>query len=470
MIRAPLITIAAVFLLGAAKPPTVEYRLSLAPTLLSVDLRLQGDAAGETRLSVPEGATNLQVRGARLRREAGTAILTHRAGAKLRIRYALPASPRGLNLTGAETFAAPEGRLSEPVSLRWDRLPAGWRAVTSLDAVAGPSSATVADLALAEGLAGPSVVVVERPDQVRVAARGVAESKLAQTADIVGRLVAAERVFWGEAPRPTLVIVPPTLEIIGVARSRTRIPARLGAGSAPPWLTEGLAVLVVMRLEQRAGLASPAEALARLNAADRSADPGARGLILALKWDEDVRRTSGGKLNLNDVIRRMADHAAQFPPGRAPDPATGLISAAWVAASLDLRPDIARYATSRSVIPLPEMLFDRCVDVKPIITPAFDAGFDAAASQATKTIKGVRRGGPAWNSGLRNGMALEALSLTAGDITREVTARVGDGRRKPRTVRFWPYGDAVIETRRLQRASSLSGDAMAACDRKIAGL
>ena len=122
--------------------------------------------------------------------------------------------------------------------------------------------------------------------------------------------------------------------------------------------------MVVLRLEQRADLASPADALARLNAADRAFDPGARGLVLALKWDEDLRRATSGNLDMDDVIRRVADHAARFPPGQAPDPATGLVSAAWVTANLDIRPDIARYATTRAIIPLPEMLFGGCVDVK----------------------------------------------------------------------------------------------------------
>lgn len=470
MIRVVLMSVVALLSAGATSPAGVEYRLSVTPSDLTLDLRLHGDADGETRLSLPNGAANLQVRGARLRREAHVAILTHRAGAKLRIRYTLPADPGGLSLNGAQTFAAPEGRASEPVSLRWDRWPTGWRVVTSLDALAAAAPATVADLAAAEGLAGPDVIVLDRPDQVRVAARGVAQAKLATAADMVGRLIAAERVFWGETSRPALVILPPTLEAAAVTRARTRIPTRLGVGPAPPWLTEGLTALVILRLGQRAGLASPSDALARLNAADRASDPGARGLILALKWDEAVRRASGGKLDMDDVIRRMADHAARFPPGQAPDPATGLISASWVTAGLDIRPDIARYAASRAVIPLPEMLFDRCVDVKPIVTPAFDPGFDVATSQTAKVIKGVRRGGPAWNSGLRNGMALEALSLTAGDITREVTANIRDGRHRPRTVRFWPYGDAVIEGRRLQLATGLSAEATFACGRKIAGL
>lgn len=470
MIRAALIMLAVALLLGATKPSVVDYRLSLAPTQLTVDLRLQGDADGETRFNIPATAAGLQVRGARLRQEAGIAILTHRAGAKLGVRYALPIAGEGVRLAGAETFATPEGRTSERVSLQWDRLPTGWRAATSLDPMIGAPPVTVADIALAEGVAGPDVIVLERSDHLRVAAGGVNAAQLAQAADIVARQISAERQFWGAAPASVLVILPTSLDTWASARSRLRIPVRFGSDSAPPWLVEGLTRLVDIRLEQRVGAASPADTLARMNASDRSSDPASRGLILALKWDEEIRRISGGKSDMDDVLRRMADHAARFPPGLAPDPVTGLISAVWVTANLDIRSDIARYAATRAVIPLPEMLFDRCVDLKPIVTPAFDPGFDVAGSQATKAIRGVRRGGPAWNSGLRNGMVLEALTLTVGDISREVTARVRDPRRKPRTIRFWPYGDAVVESRRLQLAAGLPADAQAICARKIAGL
>ena len=206
--------------------------------------------------------------------------------------------------------------------------------------------------------------------------------------------------------------------------------------------------------------------------ADHSRAAGSRGLILALKWDEEIRRKTGGKADLDDVILRMAEHYQRFPPGQGPDVITGLVSAAWVTAGIDLRPDIARYAEDGAVIPLPETLFDGCLDARVTVSPGFDSGFDPVGSFAAKIVRGVRRGGPAWNSGLRNGMTLESGVFTAGDMSREIelTVRAAGKRAKPRKIRFWPYGDIDVETRRLQMAVGLSEAATAACARKIAGL
>ena len=103
---------------------------------------------------------------------------------------------------------------------------------------------------------------------------------------------------------------------------------------------------------------------------------------------------------------------------------------------------------------------------------SFDAGFDAPGSFAARTVRGVRRGGPAWNSGLRNGMALEAWRFTAGDMSREIELRVrpASKRAKGRLIRFWPYGDADVETRRLALAVGLSETRQAACTRALGGV
>eukprot|EP01041_Mallomonas_annulata_P027986 gene27986-49751_t len=206
--------------------------------------------------------------------------------------------------------------------------------------------------------------------------------------------------------------------------------------------------------------------------ADTRRDSGSRGVILALKWDEDIRRKSAGKLDLDDVILRMRDHYRQFPPGQGPDVITGLVSAAWVTARIDLRADISRYAQGAVVIPLPETMFDGCLDARVTVSPGFDSGFDSAGSFVAKTVRGVRRGGPAWSSGLRNGMVLESWVFNAGDMNREIelTVRPPAKRAKPRKIRFWPYGDVDLETRRLQMAVGLSDAATATCARKIGGL
>ena len=290
--------------------------------------------------------------------------------------------------------------------------------------------------------------------------------------------------------------------VIAHEHTHTWIPFRTGRMPTKDetgvyWFSEGFTDFFMNRTLLRAGLEPPQTTVARMDEALRAYDaspfrtaPGSRivadvwsdpvlrklpyqrGALLALKWDEEIRRKSGGKLDMDDVILRMADHYRRFPAGQGPDVVTGLVSAAWVTAGLDLRPDIARYADGGAVVPLPETMFDGCLDARITVSPGFDAGFDATGSFAAKVVRGVRRGGPAWNSGLRNGMALESWVFNAGDMTREIVlaVRATGKRARPRTIRFWPYGDVDVETRRLQMAVGLSETASAACARKIGGL
>jgi hypothetical protein len=247
------------------------------------------------------------------------------------------------------------------------------------------------------------------------------------------------------------------------------------AGGAPPrpadWLTGGIGKLLADRALTRAGLLKADDTVGRMNEQDRARDAQSTGYILALKWDEEIRRKTDGQVDLDDVVLRMRDHYRQFAPGQGPDVVTSLVSAAWVVAGLDLRPDIARYGEGSAAIPLPETLFDGCLDARVTVSPGFDSGFDHTASFAAKRLIGVRTRGPAWNSGLRDGMRLDAVDLRPGDMTREIVLKVrpATGRAKAKTVRYWPYGDADVEARKLQLAFGLSGDRLAACGRKIAG-
>lgn len=241
------------------------------------------------------------------------------------------------------------------------------------------------------------------------------------------------------------------------------------------WLAEGLGDFLAVRARLRAGLATPDEAAAEFDAALKAHDaaPGqanaARALLLALKWDEDVRQRSGGALDLDDVIKAAQDRRAQVPAET-----TGfldrVLNAAWGGAQLNLRDDVARYVTGRGRIAPPEAMFGGCLVSASVLTHGFDTGFDHQGSQAAKTVRGVRRNGPAWMSGLRNGMKLETLSVTPGDTSREVVASVVDTRGRKRTIRYWPYADEDREVRKIQLRQNTSDEQIAACGKAMAGV
>src|SRR5688572_28942785 len=113
--RRALLIAAALKLVSAKRPPSVDYRLGVepqagAPPLLSVEIRLRGDADGETRQELPDRfasgrdawryVSNLSVKGAAAA-EDGPAVrmLRHRPGAKITVRYrvqtAYPQGPTG---------------------------------------------------------------------------------------------------------------------------------------------------------------------------------------------------------------------------------------------------------------------------------------------------------------------------------------------------------------------------------------
>jgi len=241
------------------------------------------------------------------------------------------------------------------------------------------------------------------------------------------------------------------------------------------WLAEGLGDFLAVRARLRAGLATPEEAAAEFDAALKAHDaaPGqtnaARGLLLALKWDEDVRQRSGGTLDLDDVFKAAQDRRAQVPAET-----TGfldrLLNAAWGGAQLNLREDVARYVAGRGRITPPEAMFGGCLVSATVLTHGFDTGFDHQGSNATKTVRGVRRNGPAWMSGLRNGMKLESLGVAPGDTTREVVAVVVDTRGRKRTIRYWPYADEDREIRKIQLRQNMTDAQIAACGKAMAGL
>jgi predicted metalloprotease with PDZ domain len=267
----------------------------------------------------------------------------------------------------------------------------------------------------------------------------------------------------------------------GVARERMR--GWVWSLAAPPsaaepqsaWLAEGLGDFLAVRARLRAGLATPDEAAAEFDAALKAHDAApstanaGRAMLLALKWDEDIRQKSSGSLDLDDMMKAAHDRRAQVP-----NETTGFVdrvmNAAWGSAQLNLRDDVARYVAGRARVAPPETMFGTCLVSSTVLTHGFDTGFDHQGLQAARTVRGVVRNGPAWMSGLRNGMKLESLSLVPGDTSREVVAVAVDARGRKRTIRYWPYADEDKEIRRIALREGLSAEQTAACGKAMAGL
>lgn len=506
---AALLAVALPFL-GSAGPEVAEYRLGVqTPGVLEVELRFRGDADGETTISLPAQAAGLKIDGARAGAGGG---LSHRPNARITVRYhiAAPAGTGDALVAPGEALAAPQGRDGQPAAVRWTKLPKGWTVASTLDT--SPQGAPhLGDIPRSLTLAGGALQVAEQPipgGTLRTAGFGD-PTALDSLAGKAARIVGAQRGYWNDTQGPFLLGVVPgkgpdarrsggfllhaadpgtRYETLRRETLRAWIPDRVagaaqaGAQPAPAWLTEGLTDFIADRILARGGVEPLDETVARMaeamriydaaKPADRPALAAHRGLLLALKWDEDVRLKTGGKADLDDVMLQMRDHARRFPAGQAPDLLTGFISAMWVVARIDVRPDIAALAETTAQIPLPADMLDGCLQARVTLTPAFDAGFDTAGSFATKVVRGVVRRGPAWNSGVRDGMALDSWTFVPGDTQTqiELTVRPSGKRAKPRHIAYWPYGDATAESRRLQLTPGLTAAQKTACGRRIAGL
>jgi predicted metalloprotease with PDZ domain len=430
--------------------------------------------------------------------------------------------PGWFSLLGEFVFATPEGRDRQAATFAWGRLPRGWRAASDLEHVGMGRWMSVDDVVQSISIGAPDLALVERQipgGTLRLAAPGPAAAEAASVADAVTPIVAAQRGFWGDVKGPYFIGVTPLAPEAGAAaygssrgdgfalyipamqsaagapgvqdalkpmmareHKHTWIPGRVGrtpnAGQAPDdWLSEGFTDFFAIRTGLRGGLISPEQAAQQLDdtlqayeASARHAAPDQRGSLLALKWDEEIRQKTGGKADLDTVIRQMRDHYQKFPPGQGPDVTTGLVSAAWVVAQIDLRPEIDRYAVKGELVELPEDMFGGCLYIRTNRRPTFDAGLDLAASTAAKALKGVQRGGPAWLAGLRNGQKVDGIDAKAGDTQRQITVKVRDKRGRTKSVVYWPYGDAFSETHDLKLKPSMKPAELAACGKKMGGL
>jgi hypothetical protein len=90
-----------------------------------------------------------------------------------------------------------------------------------------------------------------------------------------------------------------------------------------------------------------------------------------------------------------------------------------------------------------EAILCPCVHGSVDDVPTFDPGLDFAASRATGSLFGVEPGGPAFQSGLRNGQQLSGrLSVHNGEPEKMAigTVQTSDGRR---AIEYCPRGTPV---------------------------
>lgn len=333
----------------------------------------------------------------------------------------------------------------------------------------------------------------------------------AEAADArISAVIQATQAFWRPKPQPFLVILQPltpspaSLAEAGEGRSggfsivasrnrglddlthtiaheyfHTWNPGQLGGSRLSEdqaldyWFGEGFTDFYADRMLVRSGVQGPDAFVAQWN--DRLAAyanspvrtepnsrvgkdfwkrdgvaklPYQRGAMLAAIWDADLRR-SGSPVRLDQVMIAMRDAVAARPAGAGPT-APELFQATFERMTgRSLAADIAKYVTAGEPILLPADTFGPCARVVTEQVPAFDRGYDVAATSEAQMFAGVDPQGPAYAAGVRDGMKrLEVLGGKVGDHSVEVAYRVADANGE-RVIRYLPQGRRIVTQQRL---------------------
>lgn len=246
----PSLAAAALFLAAAAPPVEKPLAYKMTPVALSdgsraldVEIRLRGDADGETELFMPSvwagsselwrHSTGLRVRGANgIGGPQDRPVIRHRPGARLKVRYRIvsayaedpgfayeKARPMVRDdwffVHGESVFARPGGSDERPARFRWGKLPKGWSVASDLDHLGGKPT-TLANMINTVAIGGAKLSVVRRDLRgapLRVAVLGRWNFTPDELADTVAPIVAAEDAFWGDSSTPFLIAMAPLGEL-----------------------------------------------------------------------------------------------------------------------------------------------------------------------------------------------------------------------------------------------------------------
>jgi predicted metalloprotease with PDZ domain len=239
-------------------------------------------------------------------------------------------------------------------------------------------------------------------------------------------------------------------------------PLRVREGA---WFADGFARHLARDMLFRFGLVTPPEVASEVNSlesvlamspfaresnaalAARTKEAGvvqtivARGALYALYVDAAIRQKSGNKRALNDVIRALYNKAKEK---HGP-----LTTSAWTEAlqaeiGANGVKDFAAIIEKGETFDIPSNALGPCFRKESRNFAQYDLGFDDVASRQAKppTVKGVRKDGPAYRAGLRDGAEIANLQRSPGRSDVEAIVLIAHGEKND-TIRYEPAGPKV---------------------------
>lgn len=231
-------------------------------------------------------------------------------------------------------------------------------------------------------------------------------------------------------------------------------PTALGKMGEPEqhvyWFSEGFTEFYTYQLLHRSGIISEAEFIDSYNGLireyymlptrnepnerivrdfwnDRNVGrlPYLRGLMFATNLNAEIKRVSGGRYSLDNVMFDLAAANLAKPQTITAD----LLRAAFQKyLGYDPAGLIERQIVNGELIaPMPDAL-GADISLENVEIPVFDLGFDFDKFAKERIVSGVVPGSAAHDAGLRNGQTRNGgVSLTFGDTTNPIELKVKDG-------------------------------------------
>jgi predicted metalloprotease with PDZ domain len=208
------------------------------------------------------------------------------------------------------------------------------------------------------------------------------------------------------------------------------------------WFREGPTEYYAQLLTYQAGELTASDYANSMNVILRrfptSNDEYVRGRIISLWLDGTIRKESGGKHSLDDVMFDMVR------TGDQPYTLDRILATAGRYLSPESNALLQQAVSDHGDLPAPEhlpMLGD-CAHASRDDVPTFDLGFDFDRSQSTQRVTGVVKDGPAFNAGLHDGQSLLGWSFDKHDPERIAKFRIhsdtGDQR-----INYYPQGKTI---------------------------
>ncbi len=376
--------------------------------------------------------------------------------------------------------------VSETANFDWEKLPPAWALATSFGATSSPAgrcqSHTGPWIEIEEGLYAAGDFRIHRFQIGRrpafLAVRGAWTFTDDEAIKQIQQVVGMVRNFWRDEKFPYFLVTLKPYDRDHGSSNGTALtnafwmyvsrldslsgllpqlahesfhawnPARMGNVPAGydenliKWFSEGGTEYYAQLLTYKAGWLSAPEYVKSLNQDLRefpnSTSEYVRGRVISLWLDGTIRRESGGRHSLDDVMFEMVRNPRQ------PLTLARILDTAGHYLSAESRELLKRVATEHGNPTAPEQIpmLRVCSSALLDSVPTFDLGLDLDRTLSTKVITGVVEDGPAFKAGLRNGQAMLSISVTRGEPERlaKFTVR-SDAGTKPIT--FYPQGKPV---------------------------